>query len=29
VNDFYKEKYKCMKKENEEDYRRWPVLMDW
>jgi hypothetical protein len=22
VNDFYKEKYKCMKKENEEDYRR-------
>jgi hypothetical protein len=32
VNDLYKENYKPLKKEIEEDYRRWersPVLMDW
>jgi hypothetical protein len=31
VNDLYKENYKLLKKDIEEDYRRWkdPVLMDW
>jgi hypothetical protein len=32
VNDFYKENYKPLKKEIEEDYQkveRSPVLMDW
>jgi hypothetical protein len=32
VNGLYKEKYKPLKKEIEEDYRRWrdlPMLMDW
>jgi hypothetical protein len=32
VNDLYKENYKPLKKETEEDYRRWresPMLMDW
>jgi hypothetical protein len=32
VNDLYKENYKPLKKEIEEDYRRWkksPMLMDW
>jgi hypothetical protein len=32
VNDLYKENYKPLKKEMEEDYRRWkksPMLMDW
>jgi hypothetical protein len=32
VNDLYKENYKLLKKEIEEDYRRWkglpPMLMD-
>jgi hypothetical protein len=26
VNDLYKENYKILKKENEEDYRRWKDL---
>jgi hypothetical protein len=26
VNDFYKENYKLLKKEIEEDYRRWKDL---
>jgi hypothetical protein len=26
VNDFYKENYKPLKKETEEDYRRWKDL---
>jgi hypothetical protein len=26
VNDLYKENYKLLKKENEEDYRRWRDL---
>jgi hypothetical protein len=26
VNDLYKENYKLLKKENEEDYRRWKDL---
>jgi hypothetical protein len=26
VNDLYKENYKPLKKENEEDYRRWKDL---
>jgi hypothetical protein len=32
VNNFYKENYKLLKKETEEDYRRLersPMLMDW
>jgi hypothetical protein len=32
VNDLYKENYKPLKKEIEEDYRRWkdlPCSMDW
>jgi hypothetical protein len=31
VNDLYKENYKLLKKEIEQDYRRWrsPMLMDW
>jgi hypothetical protein len=27
VNDLYKEKYKLLKKEIEEDYRRWKDLL--
>jgi hypothetical protein len=27
VNDLYKEKYKPLKKETEEDYRRWKDLL--
>jgi hypothetical protein len=27
VNDLYKESYKCLKKEIEEDYRRWKDLL--
>jgi hypothetical protein len=26
VNDLYKENYKSLKKENEEDYRKWKAL---
>jgi hypothetical protein len=34
VNNLYKENYKLLKKEIEEDYREWrversPMLMDW
>jgi hypothetical protein len=33
MNDLYKENYKPLKKEIEEDYRKWRdiylVLMDW
>jgi hypothetical protein len=32
VNDIYKDNYKSLKKEIEEDYRQWkdpPMLMDW
>jgi hypothetical protein len=32
VNDLYKENYKLLKKEIEEDYEKWrksPMLMDW
>jgi hypothetical protein len=29
VNDLYKEKYKLLKKETEEDYRRWKDLCSW
>jgi hypothetical protein len=29
VKDFYKENYKLLKKEIEEDYRRWKDLCTW
>jgi hypothetical protein len=29
VNDIYKENYKLLKKEIEEDYRRWKDLCSW
>jgi hypothetical protein len=29
VNDLYKKNNKPMKKEFEEDYKRFPMLMDW
>jgi hypothetical protein len=29
VNDLYKENYKLLKKEIEEDYRRWKDLCSW
>jgi hypothetical protein len=29
VNDLYKENYKPLKKENEEDYRRWDLPCSW